>query len=76
VILRCLAKERGMRPESATALLAMLEDVVEPALGRWTTEEAEAWWRQYAPDRIGFSAAIAEPTEGRLAVDLASRDGG
>lgn len=76
VILRCLAKERGMRPESATALLAMLEDVVEPALGRWTTEEAEAWWRQYAPDRIGIPAAIAERTAGRLAVDLASRDAG
>ncbi|MCU0622080.1 MAG: serine/threonine protein kinase [Gemmatimonadales bacterium] len=76
VILRCLAKDRDMRPDSARALLAMLEDVVEPALGAWTTEEADAWWREHAPDRIGIQAALAEPVAGHLAVDLASRAGG
>jgi tRNA A-37 threonylcarbamoyl transferase component Bud32 len=72
-VLRCLAKDRAMRPESAHALLCMLQDVVEPALGAWTVEEGDAWWRAHAPQLIG-AARDDDGDAGRpLAVDLAGR---
>jgi serine/threonine-protein kinase len=76
LILRLLAKSPESRPESARALLCMLEDVVEPALGAWTSEEAEAWWREHQPTLMGPEPEVASRPEGHLAVDLTSRADG
>jgi len=75
LILRLLAKSPDARPESARALLCMLEDVVEPALGAWSNEEAESWWRTHKPMLMGPEPESVSTAEGRLAVDLTSRDG-
>jgi hypothetical protein len=54
----------------------MLEEVVEPALGAWTGDEAEAWWREHAPQLMGPVPDADTGREGRLAVDLAGRTNG
>jgi tRNA A-37 threonylcarbamoyl transferase component Bud32 len=73
LILRCLAKSPVSRPESARALLCMLEDVVEPALGAWGDDEADTWWREHAPELIGPGAELTDSEEGKLSVDLGGR---
>jgi tRNA A-37 threonylcarbamoyl transferase component Bud32 len=73
LVLRCLAKDRGMRPESAHALRCMLEEVVEPSLGAWTESEGDAWWRRHAPQHIVVSLESADAPRERLRVDLADR---
>jgi tRNA A-37 threonylcarbamoyl transferase component Bud32 len=73
LILRCLAKAPEARPETARALLGMLEDVVEPALGAWSHDEAEAWWREHAPELMGPVPDAVAGREGSFAVDLAGR---
>jgi serine/threonine-protein kinase len=46
-LLACLEKDRGRRPESAEALLALLDacDDCPP----WTPSDARRWWRDRAP---------------------------
>lgn len=73
-IARCLAKDPRHRPQSASALAELLTAVVEPEIGVWSLEEAEAWWRTCEPDRIGIVAeAVADATGERLTVDLGQR---
>ena len=54
----------------------MLDQIIEPMIGRWTDEEGEAWWRANAPQLIGMDLD-AEPDEAplKLDVDVASRAG-
>lgn len=75
-ILRCLAKDPRHRPESAASLAELLTNVVEPAIGAWSMEEAEAWWSEHEPDRMGVVTEVtmaSSPGE-RLTVDLGKRD--
>jgi hypothetical protein len=47
VILQCLEKDPGRRPQSADQLSAMLARCcLEPD---WTDERAHAWWEMYHP---------------------------
>jgi hypothetical protein len=74
LVLRLLAKDPAQRPQSARDVELMLDDVIEPMLGRWTEEEADAWWRANAPQLIGFADAAAPSGPAlRLSVDVESR---
>ena len=54
----------------------MLDEVIEPMLGRWTDEEGDAWWRANAPQLIGLDGD-GEPGGApmKLDVDVESRAG-
>jgi serine/threonine-protein kinase len=46
VVLACLAKKPGDRPQNATELDGMLAEIeIEP----WSEEEATQWWRTHQP---------------------------
>jgi serine/threonine protein kinase len=50
IIMACLAKDQGNRPESAYALARQLEDC---AFARpWTSERALGWWERHRPPGI------------------------
>jgi serine/threonine-protein kinase len=72
VVLRCLAKSPDERPRDARELAAALAACADA--GRWTTELAAAWWREF---RAGARrrAAPAPPEEAALtvAIDLDAR---
>lgn len=55
VILRCLAKDPGLRPPDALALIEALDACADAQL--WTQADARAWWRSHA--------SIAAPDAGR-----------
>lgn len=76
LVLKLLAKDPASRPPSARAVEEMLDEVIEPMLGRWTDEEGEAWWRANAPQLIGLDGD-AEPAgpSVKLDVDVESRAG-
>ncbi len=76
LVLMLLAKDPGSRPPTARAVEELLDQVIEPMLGRWTDEEGEAWWRANAPQLIGMDAEV-EPEQAPLMldVDVASRAG-
>jgi serine/threonine-protein kinase len=46
IVMRCLEKDPQMRYERATALAAALSHT--RSANRWTTEQAENWWRAHA----------------------------
>lgn len=76
LVLKLLAKDPAMRPASARAVEEMLDEVIEPFLGRWTDEEGDAWWRANAPQLIGLdgdSEPAGPPV--KLEVDVESRAG-
>jgi serine/threonine-protein kinase len=45
LLLRCLAKSPGERPQTASELQSLLLDCAIP---EWTPEQARGWWRQHA----------------------------
>jgi serine/threonine-protein kinase len=74
LILRCLAKAPSARPESARALRAELAALADA--GRWSEEDARAWWSEHWPGLRVAAAPDKAPTgsEATLAVDLDRRD--
>lgn len=50
VVLACLAKKKGERPESARELIRMLDAV--PVRETWGNEDAEHWWTTHIPTRL------------------------
>ena len=74
LILKLLAKDPASRPPTARAVEELLEEVIEPILGRWTEEEGDLWWRANAPQLIGLdpdTEPVGAPM--RLDVDVESR---
>ena len=63
VLLRCLAKSPGDRPDRAAELIEMLEACgdVEP----WAGRQAEAWWMRHLPEKVAGVAAM--PSSGLAA---------
>lgn len=62
LIVDCLRKDPDARPQNADAMLRRL--MTSPLAGKWTQEEAVAWWRA---SLHGGRAAVAErraPSEG------------
>ena len=58
IILACLEKDRGVRPQSAAELDLML---AECALGdEWGSEKAKGWWALHMADQVAAVAAAAE----------------
>jgi tRNA A-37 threonylcarbamoyl transferase component Bud32 len=72
IILCCLEKDMGQRPQSAAELRARL--LATPAAAGWTIEARAAWWegheRQPAPTPGETAAATPMPA---VSVDLSSR---
>jgi serine/threonine protein kinase len=72
LILRCLDKNPGNRPQGARALREALRRCRIP---RWTEAEAAAWWRAFrAGHGAGAQPSAGTAADGRtLTVDLTAR---
>jgi hypothetical protein len=74
LLLRCLEKDMGRRPQSASEMRALL--LALPAAAEWTPEASAAWWDAYEANAIATvegaetDGATSLPT---VNVDLASR---
>jgi serine/threonine-protein kinase len=71
IVLRCLAKEREARPQSAEELRALLRACDD--VGTWTREQARAWWAGHARAVRGRPRAHVSGTDRTLAVDVEAR---
>ena len=60
IVLACLAKDRGERPQTARELALLLRDSA-PRL-QWTRENAEEWWRLNMPAETVATAAASTHT--------------
>ena len=68
IILDCLAKDPGARPQTTTELSARLAEIgVDP----WTNDEARKWWALHGP--MGTHATIAGEERSAAAVVYAKR---
>ena len=65
LVLACLQKDPADRPQSAEALLRLI-DSTRPA-ARWSNEQARVWWQRHLPELAG-PLATEEPVEVALAM--------
>ena len=65
LVLACLQKDPADRPQSAEALLRLIEST-RPA-ARWSNEQARVWWQRHLPELAG-PLATEEPVEVALAM--------
>jgi serine/threonine protein kinase len=65
LVLACLQKDPADRPQSAEALLRLI-DSIRPA-ARWSNEQARVWWQRHLPELAG-PLATEEPVEVALAM--------
>jgi serine/threonine-protein kinase len=63
LVLRCLAKHPGDRPESAGAVAAALASI---QAGEWTPDAADDWWARHPSGAVLVSAEMAAATGGEL----------
>ena len=68
LVLRCLAKAPGDRPDDARALAAALSSCADA--GGWTAEDATAWWGEHGARKASAAPRGASAT---VAIDLAAR---
>jgi len=68
LILRCLAKMPSARPESARALRAELARLRDA--GRWSEDEARAWWSEHRAGLRGGAGDEKQPTGSAATVDI------
>jgi serine/threonine-protein kinase len=59
IVLRCLAKQRDQRPQSARELARLLESIGE--IPEWTQVNASDWWQTYLPSSCSHRAACQQP---------------
>jgi serine/threonine-protein kinase len=81
LVLRCLAKDRAARPQTAAELTAALEALETlDGIGRWTVEDARTWWRERAPAVMAAAktarAVGSTPGPRTVAIDLEGRGAG
>lgn len=70
LVLACLEKEPGDRPQSAAELQRRLDACkVEP----WSSDDAESWWREHKAALEGDQAGGVSDTKS-IVVDRAARD--
>jgi serine/threonine-protein kinase len=63
IVMRCLEKAPRDRPSSAIELWRLLGEV--PLATEWTTERAEAWWREHLPE-LSASVFTIENSSGEF----------
>src|SRR4030095_2239682 len=74
-LLRCLEKERNLRPQSVVELRALLQ--TSPRASDWGLEARTAWWARYQDQEIrkqdDGDKRAASPINATVKIDFASR---
>jgi serine/threonine-protein kinase len=70
VILKCLAKDRDDRPQSAREVSNLLRECEDA--GSWTDREAREWWERHGPELADMRRAEAVSGPG-MTMDVARR---
>ena len=58
IVMACLQKDPKLRPQSATELLALMQ---ECSTERWTDEHARVWWNSHLPQFAGPLTVAMHP---------------